>query len=152
MRLRIKLLVLLVPMALVACGRVDISSSRYESYAAARAADAIGQGRWLPSQLPESATGIRETHDIDTNEVWFSYASASSSPPGGCSTLTADELRLPRVRSVNEVEAFFRGLKGAQASGRARLHQCHETGYDYYLVIDPEGNLAYGWSLGGMGN
>lgn len=149
MLLRIKLFFLFVPLALLACGRLDISSNRYESYAAALDADAIGQGRWLPSQLPVSAVGIRETHDIDTNEVWFSYASASSRPPEECSKLLADQLRLPRSRWVHEVEEFFRGLKDVQASGRASFYSCHDAGYDYYLVIDPERNLAYGWSLGG---
>ncbi|MDQ0704756.1 hypothetical protein QF043_003548 [Pseudomonas sp. W3I7] len=151
MLLRIKLFFLFVPLALLACGRLDISSSRYETYAAALDAGAIGPGRWLPSQLPASAVGIRETHDIDTNEVWFSYASASNRPPEECSELLADQLRLPRTRWVYEVEEFFRGLKDVQASGRASFHSCHGAGYDYYLVIDPERNLAYGWSLGGYG-
>jgi hypothetical protein len=42
----------------------------YPNLAAARAADAIGEHRWIPAILPDEATAIREVHNIDTNLTW----------------------------------------------------------------------------------
>lgn len=38
----------------------------------ARSSGVVARG-WVPSQLPESATGLRELHDTDTNEVWGTF-------------------------------------------------------------------------------
>ena len=65
-------------------------SDRYEAsfstYADAKSRGALERG-WLPEFLPDSATEIREEHDIDSNELWVTFnfgeefqAPASCSP------------------------------------------------------------------------
>lgn len=44
----------------------DAMHARYSTAAEARAEGAIQRG-WLPEELPDSATDISESHDLDTN-------------------------------------------------------------------------------------
>lgn len=52
--------------------------SRYDSLENADQADVVGNHKWIPAYLPPSTAGIREMHDLDTNEGWlrFEYAPA----------------------------------------------------------------------------
>jgi hypothetical protein len=51
-------------------------SERQESFFAnmkdATASGAVARG-WIPGDLPNSVTDVRELHDVDTNEVWGSF-------------------------------------------------------------------------------
>lgn len=48
----------------------EMIEQEHATKAAAQAADAVGEGRWIPDILPDDAVVIREVHDIDTNETW----------------------------------------------------------------------------------
>lgn len=49
----------------------------YQDLASARAAGAVGDGRWIPPILPEDASDIREVHNIDSNRTWCCFATVS---------------------------------------------------------------------------
>jgi hypothetical protein len=61
-------------LALVAftIGCDDTISSAYGTYGGAKRAGAFARG-WLPQSMPETATNIRETHDLDTNMTWIRF-------------------------------------------------------------------------------
>jgi hypothetical protein len=62
---------------LAACSdRID---NNYRTLADAERDGAIDRG-WLPSILPASTRNIRESHNIDTNEVWCSFELSNVSP------------------------------------------------------------------------
>ena len=64
MRYRNRIAVLVVLLSLFSACTDDVLSSRHATRA--DAADTIGRG-WVPAVLPESATDIRETHNLDSN-------------------------------------------------------------------------------------
>jgi hypothetical protein len=47
-------------------------SSHFRTYQEMKASGLIERG-WVPEQLPRSAIGIEESHDIDTNQGWASF-------------------------------------------------------------------------------
>jgi hypothetical protein len=64
---RAYVIVLLIAAALIAaCSLIDTQSASYADYGAVEATGAIGRG-WIPAFLPESATDVREKHNLDTN-------------------------------------------------------------------------------------
>jgi hypothetical protein len=74
--------------------------ARYATVAAARQSDAIGDHRWIPAILPETATDIVEFHNIDTNATW------------GCFRLNggADQLiSLVRAKAARESKGAVSG-------------------------------------------
>lgn len=81
---------LLLPMGIVlSCNQLETAETRYTGYADAAAKGAIAAGQWLPSWLPETALGIREVHNVDTNLVWveFAQAGALGGSGGKCATV-----------------------------------------------------------------
>jgi hypothetical protein len=48
----------------------DDFEARYPTLAAARQSYAIGDHRWIPDIVPETASDIVEFHNIDTNATW----------------------------------------------------------------------------------
>lgn len=147
-----KFVLSLLPVALLACTRMDVSSQNYKSHAEASDAGALGKGMWLPGGLPKNAVDIREAHDVDTNEVWFSYSDTSNETPSECSEIAWVGVLAPRVRRVTEIDEFSRNVRSLQRSGRGHLYRCRGEEYDYYLAVDPRSNQAFGWSLGDTGD
>ena len=56
----------------VACGSIEEPTNFYESRDALVADGAVDHG-WVPPWLPDSAQGIHESHNLDTNEVWMRF-------------------------------------------------------------------------------
>ena len=50
----------------------EVQESAYASYGEAKQQGAVGRGL-VPTCVPHSATNIRETHDLDTNEQWIVF-------------------------------------------------------------------------------
>lgn len=67
-----RLAVCLLAVSISACAR-ERPESFYGSLPEARRSGAIERG-WVPAWLPETATEIREVHDIDTNESLLAFA------------------------------------------------------------------------------
>lgn len=149
--IKAKCLFVLLSITLVACMPSDFTSTSYESYAKAQIVEALGAAAWLPGTLPRSAVDIRETHNVFTNEIWFSYLSTSNDPPDKCNSRMVSELKFPRARNVREITLFHRDLNLLKKSGRAIYYRCRDEEYDYYLAVDSESGRAFGWSPGSAG-
>lgn len=85
----------LVSFLCVGCGGNDYVESRYDDLAAASEAGAVAHG-WVPSFLPASATAIRETHNLDTNEVWMTFSMVQNAFDGVDACERSDDILLPR--------------------------------------------------------
>jgi hypothetical protein len=59
-------------LGLFGIARFENPVSTFDSYAELEAAGLIERG-WVPAYVPRSATDIKESHDIDTNEGWMSF-------------------------------------------------------------------------------
>jgi hypothetical protein len=131
------------------CERWETVESAYPDHAAAAAAGALGEGRWIPALLPRSATDIREAHDLDTNEVRlrFRFAAADlAAMVAACSPVPPDEAARARRPLVAWWPAAL--TEGGRESGTALpdfgLHRCA----DGSLAVDRERREAFFWSAG----
>ncbi len=109
----------LAALLLAGCDLLERPLRTYASYAEARAQGAVGPGKWLPELLPESATDIREQHDLDTNESWlsFSFTPGELDQPPGCRPTTSSKLATTRT------PRWWRRAADEVGTGR-RLHEC----------------------------
>jgi hypothetical protein len=88
---------------LVGLGDVDMDAS-YASYADAEADGTVKRG-WIPDFVPHSATGIQESHNLDTNEQWMTFHFNATDLPSLQQKLTPlklGEVRFPREASTRE--------------------------------------------------
>lgn len=118
----------------------------YDSYADAASAGVIGKGVWLPSELPKSAKKIREAHDIDTNEVWFTYRDELHQIPESCKRTMWNKAIEPRLRKEKEPRDFLLQVRMLSRSKNVRIYSCRGEEYAYHLAFDPYENLGVGWS------
>ncbi len=138
------------------CKQLDSQESRYEGYQQALEEGAIERG-WVPSFLPESATDIRERHDIDTNETWirFHLEPPQFEPPdGSCVETPASEVKLPGPKSRGI--AWWPGdLVGSTVSAELRYYRCDKkvefsgqsTIKKAFLAIATKKSEAYYWII-----
>jgi hypothetical protein len=84
-------------------GCSDRRESAFANVKEARASGAVARG-WVPNDLPESASDLRELHDLDTNEVWgtFRLPSSEQAPaitlaPVETSKISGHSVRSPRA-------------------------------------------------------
>lgn len=123
-------LVVLLAAALSALKCSERQESFYTSLADAEHDGAVARG-WVPEILPRSATGIRECHDLDSNETWgmfqFGHADAEKLR-GGLSDVDLREKR------VNEMPG--RGCGGwwlQDLGGRIDAETLRQAGYRAFL-------------------
>jgi hypothetical protein len=113
---------------IVACS--DKVQASYRTRADAQKSGAIARG-WIPSVVPEGATEIRETHNVDSNQAWgkflFSASKAESIRSAlneiDISSLAGQEVRSPKVNWWPSV-----------LSGRLSDHELRATGFKFYKV------------------
>jgi hypothetical protein len=85
-------------LVMAGCERIEVVESIYPDYEAAVSAGAIDRG-WIPEFIPPSAKEIKETHNLDTNEVWVSFVWGSGewlSVEEDCRTVEGERIELPR--------------------------------------------------------
>ncbi len=129
------------------CERFETVENAYADYAAAIAADAVGEGRWIPALLPRSATEIAEAHNLDTNEVWlrFRFAAADlASVVAACSPLPPEGvLRARKPLVAWWPAALTENARGAgQTAVEFRFYGCA----DGAIAVDRERHEAFFWS------
>ena len=129
----------------VACREVD--ESHYATVAAVRQADDSRQG-WLPPFLPESATDIREKHDIAANWTFVRFRfTAPLADPSTCTVIPRSTLPSPSVRGHLTPSWWPSPLP---ESPSVRTLTCTEPTYGTstaptWLVIDDGAATAYFW-------
>lgn len=97
--------------------------------AAARSSGVIDRG-WVPRVLPESATNIEETHDLDTNAVWGTFDFPIAEQSGWRASFVETNLSGKTVSPAAQVQwpAFLTGTVSQENVRRA--------GYESYLADD----------------
>lgn len=129
---------------------MDTMKASYPDYQSAINAGAVGEGRWVPAFLPQSARDIQEQHDIDTNEVWLFFRFDSHKPywvTSDCNKTERHAIPLARWSPGRWwPDTLVQGSEGGQQS---------DATYDYYrckdgiLAIEVNKNEAFFWYLGG---
>jgi hypothetical protein len=139
------LVMLLSGLSILWCMKsLEMTSANYEGYADAQMGIEAG---WLPEWLPESATHIHESHDIDTNESFATFEFAPSDHfYSGCTPVQSAAAVFPR----SEDKGRFPGLV------RRSLERVHEDRSLMFfrcpgrntrsLAIDVEARIAYVWT------
>jgi hypothetical protein len=141
----------LVFVALHLMKAVDVTSVAYGSYAEAKSSQAIGEGKWLPTWLPNSAAEIKETHNIDTNETWlqFKFSHPLTVPEASCQAIPREQLKFPLGASIEKFPDFARkSISVLQSDVTLQFYRCHEDKRDErFLAIHPTSQVAYSWML-----
>lgn len=122
----------------------------YQDFEAAIKAKAVGEGKWIPGFLPPSATGIRERHNLDTNEVWLSFQFNQSDPNpmmASCDRVTEDKVTYPRKSPSDWWPRILTQLPGGvQTSDQVyEYYQCKDGGT---MAINAKRSEAFYWELG----
>lgn len=128
----------------------EVSSTSYTSYDDAMSKGAIGVYKWLPSIIPKSAYQINESHDVDSNEVWFTFRfnDQFGSLPDGCSRTNRDAITIRSPRGWDRFPNFVRKARADVIKQSVHLYKCHGESFHYFFAIDEEANSAIGWSNG----
>lgn len=119
----------------------------YPNYGAVMKAGEVGEGKWIPEFLPQSATDIREVHNIDTNEIWLSFHFNSqelTAMVSSCKEVSESDFHYPRKRIGSWwPQTLVRHLNGKiQSSAPYIYYLCNNDGL---MAIDAENNNAYYW-------
>jgi len=148
------LVILLVPLVLYVC-----SDRRGNDYASlADVGDAMAHG-WLPRWITSDATGIREIHNLDTNETWgvFTFGrSGSDELVVACREVPETSIPFPRSRPGNWWPREL--VDSSDNSGEYRLMKCQERSLDKpgqwetssaFAAIRDKAHVAYFWRVSG---
>ena len=122
----------------------EMTSANYEGYADAQMGIETG---WLPAWLPESATHIHESHDIDTNESFATFEFAPSDHfYSGCTPVQSAAFIFPRSEDKRRFPRLVRrSLERVHDDQSLRFFRCPGRN-TRSLAIDPEAGTAYVWT------
>lgn len=133
---------------------LEVQESFWPTYEEA-VADGLIQRGWAPAFLPQSASQIRERHDIDTNECWihFQFDQADfRAMVSGLKEVPASEVLFPRRVPSWWPSGLRKGLDLYDSS--YRFYKCDfELKYasgrieviPAFLVVDGEAREAWYW-------
>ena len=114
---------------LVACERLEIVTNTYQDYQAAIRDGAVKRVR-IPTFLPESAAGIVEKHNIDTNEIWLSFSmdkEEMSRLGEFCQTTTIETTLFPEEAGGDSwPHDLINRSKTSSMSDRFNYYQCSD--------------------------
>lgn len=134
-------LLALVATILCACELADLKSFQYENWSEAQKASPVG---WIPIFLPRSATAIRETRNIETNEQWMRFENFGPDLPElkvSCPETKGTIDALPRRPMVLWWPAKLNSQVREFPSTYALL-QCPEN---IWIAIESPSGRAYLW-------
>ena len=126
----------------------EVSTVSYTSYDEAKSREAIGAYKWLPSLIPTSARDIRESHDVDSNEVWFTFLfdGKFEPPPDMCSGVNRSEIVMRTPKRWDRFPTFVRDARSQALQPGMSLFACHGESYRFFLAIDKAERRVIGWS------
>ena len=142
---------LLVCSLTLACS--DKVQASYQTRAEAEKLGAVARG-WVPSAVPEGATQIRETHNIDTNQAWGRFLFPASKGETlraalneiDTSSLAGQEVRSPKVNWWPSVLSGQLSDQGLRATGFT-FYKVQQNGVMFFAV-DWRKNEAFFWRPG----
>lgn len=129
----------------------EVSSISYASYEEAKSRGAIGAYKWLPSIIPKSARGIQESHDVDSNEVWFTFVfDGDFEPPSAtCSGVNRNSVTMRPPRRWDRFPKFVQEARSEVFQPSMIWFACQGESYHFFLAVDRTRNRVIGWSNGG---
>lgn len=149
-----KLGAVLLPIAVIMAAvlglyNCEVSTASYTSYDEAKSRGAIGAYKWLPSLIPTSARDIRESHDVDSNEVWFTFVFDGNfePPPDMCSGVDRSEIVMRAPKRWDRFPKFVRDARSQALQPAKLLFACHGESYRFFLAVDKAEGRAIGWSI-----
>lgn len=107
----------------------------FATYADLAKTDLIEKG-WIPHFLPQDATNIAETHDLDTNTVMLSYRYQASF------TQTADALTVCPVNDICRAELERLGVE-LPPSHKVLVFSARGEWTIGMLPVEPDKKVAY---------
>lgn len=132
----------------------EMTTNQYADYKEAEVDGALQRG-WLPRNLPASAHGITETHNIDTNQIWvrFQFDRADiKSFLRQCAK--AADLRLPSAARTKKMAAWWpealTDKSGEQLPNTTQAYRCSKMPHaksklDAGMVLDTQAQTAWYW-------
>lgn len=119
----------------------------YATYEEAKADGAMRRG-WIPAFVPASATDLKESHNLDTNESWLTFRFAEADREGLAEALTpadAGEVQFPRGKPTRQRDWWPLTLSAPSSSARDTydLYRC-ESGF---AAIEKSAPVAWVWRL-----
>jgi hypothetical protein len=142
--------VVLFSAQLLGGGCSDRRESSFASVKEARSSGAVARG-WVPNDLPESATDLRELHDLDTNEVWgtFRLPVSERAPSVALTRVEASKLNGHAVRSPRASwwpETLTGNLdSGVLQKNGLELYSAPPPS-EFWIAIDRNGGRGFFWS------
>lgn len=127
------------------CEWMETEEVSYPNYRSAVKVGAIGEGKWIPALLPQSAENIRESHNLDTNEIWLFFQFNLSELPlliKDCTKTIKSEIVYPRKSSGDWWSQILIQKSGTQQT---------EVAYQYYrcnkgvMAIDLKKGEVFYW-------
>lgn len=132
----------------VACSDGEFREASYTSYRDLSSSEDFKR-RWIPEWIPVDATRIRHAHDLDTNEVFLSFAVAQRGQLqiGECTRSERPTVELPsrRSRALAWWPTFLRDGAG-QLERTVEIYLCDGKGRKGFLA-KREFEVWY-WELG----
>ena len=147
-RKALALLTIVMIVQFFGCERIETVESSYATLAEALRAEAVGDTKWIPALLPESARDIKEAHNLDTNEVWLAFELESSDLAFGaerCTRIAEARLAGARKRPARWWPDDL--VRGTKQKNRVASYQHYECSGKSFLSIDTANNKAYYWVL-----
>ena len=136
---------------------INWSESHYRNMRAAQADTAVERG-WIPEWLPVSTRDIRETHNLDTNQIWISFKFERDDFLKAIENTNAQSLSSLRLdigpyrRKItwwpdrNDPALTAPDAEWRYYKGRGRIpFQIGGINYDYFVAADLSRGVAYYW-------
>lgn len=142
------LLTIVILAQAAACERMDTVENFYATLAEALKAEAVGDGKWIPALLPESAREIREVHNLDTNEVWLAFGLEFADlafAAARCTKIADARVTPARKRPAAWwPDDLVRGAKDRKTETPYQHYECIGRSF---LAVDTVNKKAYYWVL-----
>ena len=142
--------VVLLGAQLFAGGCSDRRESAFANVKEARSSGAVARG-WVPNDLPESPTDLRELHDLDTNEVWGTFrfptserALAITLARVETSTINGHSVRSPRANWWPE--KLSGNLNGGVLEKDGFEVYATPAPFEFWIAVDRNQGRGFFWS------
>jgi len=133
---------------------VETTTNQYANYKEATEGGALQRG-WLPRNLPGSAHGIIETHNIDTNELWAKFQFIQSDINSFLrQCIEIADLPLPSSTRAKKMAAWWPETLTDKSDGRLpsamQTYHCssmpHANNvFDANIILDAREQIAWYW-------
>ena len=124
---------------------LEIVSASYESRAGARLGIEAG---WIPAWIPESASEIREAHDLDTNKTFVTFKFAPNERfYSDCKAQKKGTYSFfPKAGETHRFPSFVgRALKRVETDGSLRFFLCDDQVGVRNVAVEPDAGVAHVW-------